>query len=209
MGQALLPLAMGGMAAGTGLSIGGQLSAGRAAAEEGKNAQRIANARAMIDLENSRLAMENARIARERAVAKAGILGEEGVKLKAKQKGIFAAGNIRLNVGAPVVVEAQTNADIAADMGYILDEGRQQTALYERQAGIYKYSAGIEKMIGANALQRGKAAKKQSKWGALATGLQGFGSLAMMGYMATPSTASTGAYTGKTWQAGAMSQGWL
>jgi hypothetical protein len=216
MGQALLPLAIGGMAVGTTMSISGQLAAGKEAEKEGKRAQQIANANALVDLENAKLAMQNAQYAREQAVAKTGIVSEEGIKLKAKQKGIFAAGNVKINVGAPVVVEAQTNADIAADMGYILEEGRQQTALYEREADIYKYQVGIERMTGEVLRKRGIAARKQSKWAALATGLQGFGSLAMMGYLATPSggattTTSPGVKTTSTYKSMSSSQktNWL
>ena len=176
MGQVLLPLAVGGMVTATAMSYLGQK-------QEGKTAQKIANARAMVDLEQSKLMMQNAAIAKERAIAEAGIRAEEGRKLKARQKVLYAAGGVKINVGAPLVIEAQTSADIATDIGYVLKEGEQQASLFRRRADIYTYQAGIERAMG-------KAMKKQSDWAAMAGLLQGGGSLAMMGYAALPSSTS-------------------
>ncbi|MDD5381864.1 MAG: hypothetical protein PHG53_09560 [Phycisphaerae bacterium] len=172
MGEALLPLAVGGMITGTAMSFIGQR-------QEGKEAQKIANARALIDLDNAKMAEENARIARERANEAALVQAEQGRRFKNTQKSIFAAGNIKLNIGTPLVVEAQTNAAIAKDIGFTLEEGETEANFYNRQAGAFRASADIERRMG-------KSARKNANWSSWASLMQGGGSLAMLGYSAMP-----------------------
>ena len=146
-------LALAGIAAGTALQVQGTL-------EEGKQAEEIAKARADIDI-------ANAEATRKASVEKAKIKGERGRKLIETQKSAAAAGGIRINVGSPLVIEAQTRADIAKDIGFSLETGR-----VEEQ--IFRSSAALE-------IAQGKALKKKSKFDALAQGLQGFGSVATLG----------------------------
>lgn len=125
-----------------GVKIGGALGRGRQAEE-------IAEQRAAIDA-------ANAVAARETVVERVRILAERGERLKARQKGQFISGGIRTNVGVPLLVEAQTRADIAKDIGFSLDVGRAE-------AGRFRSSAAIEKRIG-------KFKRKQSKWQAIGVG---------------------------------------
>lgn len=141
------------MAIGTGISMLGSL-------RQGREAEEIARERAAIDI-------ANADAARRRSVEEARIKKERGRRLIEEQKGAAAAGGIRLNVGAPLVIETQTRADIAKDMGYILERGREEE-------GYYRSRARWE-------LARGKAARKRSKWEAITRGLTGFGNIAYMG----------------------------
>lgn len=147
------PLALTGMAAGTGLGIAGTL-------EQGRQVEKIAKQRAAIDI-------ANAEAARRVSVEKAEIKRERGQRLLAQQKGAAAAGNIRLNVGVPLVIETQTRADIAEDIGFILERGTEEE-------GFYRSRAAVERATG-------KVAKRRSKWAAITQGLMGFGSIAMMG----------------------------
>jgi len=149
----ITPLVVGTMVAGTVMEMKGTL-------EEGKQAEKIAEQRAAIDI-------KSAEAARAASVEEAKIRKEQGRRLIERQKGIVAASGIRLGVGAPLVIEAQTKADIARDIGFILERGREE-------AGFYRSRAGIERATG-------KAARRRSKWEAISQGLTGFGSLAMMG----------------------------
>ncbi|KKM60798.1 hypothetical protein LCGC14_1538230, partial [marine sediment metagenome] len=83
-----------------------------------------------------------------------------------EQKSQAAAGGIRLNVGAPLVIEAETNAAITRDIGFALKRGRTESS-------AFRSSAALE-------IAGGKAAKKRSRQKAFAQGIQGFGSIAFM-----------------------------
>jgi hypothetical protein len=149
-----MPLMMGAMGIGTAMQVSGKLQAG-------KDAQKLANYRASLDL-------KAAQDVRRESEVESGILAEKRKKIIASQRAAFAAGNVRLDVGSPLVIESQTRADIAKDMGYILETGRNKSA-------AYMASAAYEKAAG-------KAARKQSVWDAIGTGISGFGSMAYMGY---------------------------
>lgn len=141
------------MAAGTGISMYGQI-------QQGKQAEQIANANATVEETNAQYAKQN-------AIEQAKIQAERGRRLVASQQAGYAAGGVKMNVGAPLVVEAQTQADLAKDVGFTLNQGEQAFNLGMSQAAITR-------QVGANA-------KNNSYWNAAATGLKGFGSIAMMG----------------------------
>jgi hypothetical protein len=145
---------MAAMAAGTTMSMVSQIQAG-------KQAQDIANANAKIQL-------QQAEAAKKAADEKARIQAERGRQLIERQKSLYAASNVKMNIGAPLVVEAQTQADLAKDIGYTLEQGRNEQSYLQSSAAISK--------------QEGKNIRQQSIWNATATGLSGFGSLAYMGY---------------------------
>lgn len=149
----MAPLAMAFMAAGTTMGVMSTL-------QEGKDVQKLANARALVDIENAKAVERRAREA-------ASIKAEQGRKFLASQKAAFAAGNVRVDIGSPLVIEAQTRADILKDMGYILEEGEMQKAAYLNQASYER--------------AYGKAKRRQSKWDAISSGLMGFGKLGMLG----------------------------
>jgi hypothetical protein len=150
----MAPAAIGLMAVGTGMGIMGSI-------QEGKTAQKIANARAAVD-------MMNAEQARVRSAEEATIFAEKGQRLLATQQSRAAASGIRIDVGSPLVVKAETQAAITRDKGFILQGGEAEyTSLMN--------SAKLEKAMG-------KAARKKSIWDAATTGVKGFGSMAYMGY---------------------------
>lgn len=115
----------------------------------GREAEDIAEQRAAIDI-------ANAEAVRRASVERAKILAERGERLKARQKAQFISGNIRTNVGVPLLVEAQTQRDIIADIGFDLETGRAET-------GRFLSSAAIERRIG-------KAKKKRSRFEAIGVG---------------------------------------
>lgn len=137
--------------------------------QAGKDAEEIAKARAAVDIENAE-AVDKA------ADEKAKIRRDKGRRLISEQKSQAAAGGIRLNVGSPLVIEAETNAAITRDIGFALKRGRAESA-------AFRSSAGIE-------IASGKAAKKRSRQKAFAQGIQGFGSIAFMA-ASVPGTTTT------------------
>lgn len=126
--------------------------------KQGKEAEKISKARAQIDL-------ENAEAVRRQSVEEARIEKEKGRRLLATQKVTAAAGGIRINVGAPLVIEAETQADIAKEVGFILERGRAGE-------GAFRSSAAIEIAVG-------KSLRRRSKFDAISQGLLGFGAIAM------------------------------
>lgn len=113
-----------------GVQAGGMLRRGR-------EAEAIAAQRAAID-------RANALAVRKASVERAKILRERGERLKARQTAQFISGQIRTNVGVPLLVEAQTRADITADIGFSLDVGRAESgrllssAAFEERIGKFK-----------------------------------------------------------------------
>lgn len=156
-----LAIAISAAVVGTGIQVAGTL-------EEGRQTAQIRQARAAIDI-------ENAEAVREAAVEEARIEREKGIRFKATQRAQAAAGGIRINVGAPLVIAAETEAVISKEIGFILQGGR-----VEEEA--FRESARIE-------IATGKAAKKQSRLSALSQGLLGITNIALLG--AKPSAAPT------------------
>lgn len=137
--------------------------------KQGKIAEQIGEQRAAID-------EQNAEAVREASVEKAKIQGERGRRIRAEQKGKAAASGIRINVGSPLVIEAETKANIAKDIGFGLERGRTE-------ADAFRSSAALERFAG-------KKARRQSKFSALAQGIQGAGSIAFLGSQLPGSTDS-------------------
>lgn len=143
-----------GVAAGTGMKVYGHIKEGQQAEDVGKTQADVYRM--------------NADYAKRNAIEQAKIEAERGRRVVAAQKAGFAASGVKSNIGVPLLVEAQTRADIAKDMTFTINRGEQEYSLYRSQADI------SEKV--------GKNAKRNSYWSAAASGLQGFGSLAYMGY---------------------------
>ena len=100
-------------------SIVGSLEAS-AILQTGRDAESIAAQRAAVDRANA----AQVRVAR---VERAKIMRERAEILKAKQTKAFISGGIKTNVGVPLLVAAQTDADVAADIGFNLESGRVET----------------------------------------------------------------------------------
>ena len=142
-----------------GMQVIGGLISYQGMKQQGKAAKKIGELRAQAK-EREALGV------RRETEDKARILERQTLQLIGQQKGGYAAGNVRLNVGAPLVVAAQTNADIQRDKGFMLETGREESAQL-RQEGAYERAYG-------------RYLKKQSKWAALA-GLFGTGYQVGMG----------------------------
>jgi hypothetical protein len=135
----------------------------QATRQEGRDAERIAERRAAVDI-------ASAEATRRSSVEEAKLRGERGRKLIEKQKSQAAAGNIRINVGAPLVIEEETQEDIATDIGFALERGRTESALF-------RSSAGLE-------IETGKSIKRQKKSSALAQGLAGAANIGFSAHQA-------------------------
>ena len=146
-------LAIGAMAAGTGMQVMGTL-------QQGKDAEKIAKQRAAIEI-------ANAEATRKASVTEAQIRAEQGRRLLATQKSQAAAGNVRINAGSPLVIAAETRELIARDIGYVLETGRVESDTLRANAALER--------------AQGKAIRKQSKYSALSQGLMGFGSMFSLG----------------------------
>ena len=140
-GLNLLELAKIGVA---GAQIGGAL-------RQGDEAERLAEERAAID-------RANAVATRRSSVERARILTEQGRRLRARQVSAAISGGIRSNVGVPLLIEAQTRADIAQDIGFSLETGRVTSARF-------RSSADVEERIG-------KFKKRRSRFDAIGVGAQ-------------------------------------
>jgi len=139
-----------------GASVFGTLSSAANQRRQGREAQKLANQRAAVDLADAEAVEKQTREAARLEL-------ERGRKLLKSQKAGFAAGNVRVDVGSPLVVAAQTRADIARDVGYIFERGTTQ-------ASRFRQSAKFERKYG-------KTLRTQAKWAAVSTLFQGFGSL--------------------------------
>ncbi len=128
--------------------------------EQGKQANKIAKQRAAVD-------EANAEAVRKRSVEEARVKAEKGRRLTASQKSAAAASGIRINVGSPLVIEAETKDIISKDIGFILESGRAESE-------AFRQSATIE-------LALGKQAKRKSRFDALTQGLFGFAKIAGAG----------------------------
>jgi len=149
-------LLMGAMATGGTMSILSTL-------QQGKDAQKIAN-------QNAANLIQQSEDVKKAADEKARIQEAKGIELKEKQKAAFAAGNIKMNVGSPLVIESQTDALIAEDKSYTLMQGRQQRDYLLSEASIQH--------------QMGSKSRKNAKNSAWTTGLMTGASMGFMGYSA-------------------------
>jgi len=131
--------------------------------QQGRETQQIANQRSAVDIANAK-AVERA------AAEEATVRREQTRKLIASQKSAAATGGIRLNVGVPLLVEAETRNMAAREITFLMNRAGAE-------AGSLRHSAALEKY-------GGKLANKQAKLSAITTAVSGITSLAFMGYEA-------------------------
>lgn len=117
--------------------------------QQGQEAEKLAKARAAASIEAANQAEAD-------AAEKAKIEEEKGIKLLKRQKILFSASGLRSNVGAPLVIAADTRRDIQLEKGFIMKRGR-------RTARNYRLDAAYEKAYG-------RAQKSASRWN-MVTGL--------------------------------------
>lgn len=142
-------LALAGLAVGTGLTVGSTL-------QEGRRAEDIAEQRAAVDL-------ADVQAVDEAAEDEARVTREKGRRLLATQQSVLAAGGIRLNVGLPLVIAAETEAEIAKEIGFGLETARAESAALRSRAGFE--------------IDIGRAAKRKSRFLALSQGLLGIANI--------------------------------
>ncbi len=124
-----------------------------------------ANAQEAADIQRQRAELDeaNAKAVRRTSVERALILQEQRDRLLATQTSAFISGGIRTNVGVPLLVEAETKADIAKDMGFILETGRVGSAQLR--------SSAVFKNVAAKRLEDiGKSRKRRSQLDAIGIG---------------------------------------
>ena len=124
-----------------------------------------ANAQEAADIQRQRAELDeaNAKAVRRTSVERALILQEQRDRLLATQTSAFISGGIRTNVGVPLLVEAETKADVAKDMGFILETGRVGSAQLRSSAGF--------KNVAAKRLEDiGKSRKRKSRLDAIGIG---------------------------------------
>jgi hypothetical protein len=158
-----LTIALGAAAAGTALQVASTL-------KEGKQAEKLAEQRAAIDL-------QNADQVRKQAVEAARIEADKGRKALATAKSTAAASGIRINIGSPLVIDTEIRNNIAKETGFILERGRAHELSFRDSAAIN--------------IAQGKNIRRNSKTSAIAQGLFGASSIAFMGMQ-------SGAFTGGT-----------
>lgn len=145
------------------VSAFGTIMQARSQREQGKDIEELSEERAAIDVANAE--------AVERQTREAVLLEQErGRKLLKTQKSQFAAANVRVDVGSPLVVAAATRANLLKDVGFIFERGGTEASRLRSQAGVE--------------LRVGETARKQSKWQSFATLGQGLGSLGLNLYQA-------------------------
>jgi len=187
----------------TAIVVGAAVTGGTMAAvssyRQGKEAKNLAETRAAIVEQNARrqkelaerraaIELENARRAKEEAAEEAQLEEEKGQKFLQRQKALFLASGVRIDVGAPLVIEAQTKRDLAMQKGFILEEGRdiadiyRMRAEYEREYGSAAMASGL--LEAAYERQSGRAAKRQSRWDMWSSILSTAGKAGSMGYRA-------------------------
>ena len=142
-----------------GASAFGTFSEMRAIERQGKHVEKLAEQRAAIDERNAEAVLKASE-------EQARITAERGQRFVEAQKSQAAVGGIRINVGVPLLIEAETKAIIAKEIGFGLKAG------VEEAIGL-RSSAAIERQIG-------KAARQKAKTEAIRRGLAGLGSIASM-----------------------------
>lgn len=146
------PFVLGAMIVGTVLQVQGTL-------QQGRDAQKIAEARAQIERDKAD-AIDEA--ADEEAVRG----GEKRQRAIAAIRSQIATGNVRLGGDLDLLLITAENAERTKQIGFKLKRSRELSA-------EARFAADLE-------IATGKALKKQSKFKALSQGILGFGSIAFM-----------------------------
>jgi len=151
MGFDLATMAMVAMGIGTAASTIGQIQAGQSQAE--------------WSAYNAEVSRQNALAAKQSAEYDATRTREEGAKLMARQRVLYAKSGVALE-GTPTDVILGTAEDVEMDAMAILRKGLIQSQQYESQATLSEMS--------------GAAAKTQGYYGAGSTLLTGIGNIAAL-----------------------------
>lgn len=152
------------LALGTGLTMAGQVQAGRYARAEAESAQDIANYNAAIQEQEARAIEQKTVFEQQRQV-------KEAERAKGRLRARLAASGARIDVGAPLLIAEEQAAELELESFLIGYEGRTAIQRARTQAQI---DLAQGKIFG----ERGKAARATSYIGAGRTLLTGFGEVA-------------------------------
>ncbi len=160
---ALAPLVIPALIAGTAVTAVSAIEQGRAAKTQARAQEAIAERNAM-------LAERQALSERQAATVEAKLFAKEGKRLLARQKAAFAVSGVQIGRGTPLSVIVETAAELKAEELTILREGAISASQRKSQAGIFR-------LQGKAAKQRGKAAGRAAVLSATGSILTGFGNV--------------------------------
>lgn len=136
--------------------------------QQGRAAREAGRAQEAIAARNAQLAERQAEAEQQAALEAAKIHEEEGKRLLARQRALFAVSGVEIGRGTPLSKVVGTAADLKAEELTILTEGAIVATQRRAQAGILR--AG-----GAAAKARGKAAGRAATLAATGSILTGIG----------------------------------
>lgn len=157
----MAPLAIPLIIAGTGIAAAGQIQAGRAAEAEAKSAQNIANYNAAVQEQQAKVARQKAGFEQRRQA-------KRGERVKSALRAQLGAAGAEIDVGAPLLLQAEQAAELELENLLIGYEG-------EITAGRAMSQATLDRLQGKLSRQRGKATQQASYFKAGSTLLTGFG----------------------------------
>lgn len=145
-------------ATGLGLQLAGQYKAGQAAEAQ-------AESEAAMREYNAQLAEREAAEAQEAAAYEERKFRKGGVRLKARQRALYAKAGVTPE-GSPLEVMEQTAVELEMDALMIRRGG---------QLGYQRYTAeaGLQRIAGRSALLRGRARRRAAQFGMAATAVGG------------------------------------
>lgn len=167
--------------AGPFISAGGSAMQGGDLKEIGQRNAQIERMKKEAALQNAKFAEQNAKLARQNAAERAKVQAEKGRRLMASQKAGFAAGGVRVDVGAPLVIESDTKELVSKDIATTMRAGSQQARMFLNQAANQRYQAEMFELSANIAEDYGSTMGNSSIWDAVGSGVQGLGSLATIG----------------------------
>jgi hypothetical protein len=146
---------------GTGLSAAASIQSGRQAAAQARSAQRVAKYNARIQEREAKAIEQKARFEQIQQAKRA-------ARIKSRLRAKLAGSGARMDVGAPLMLQAEQAAELELENLLIGYEGQvgEQRALSQ---------AELDRLQGKIYKQKGKAGRKAGYIGAGSTLLTGFG----------------------------------
>ena len=170
-------LALGIAIAGIATSTYGQVRAANAAKKEGEAAQRAAESAAQLSEYNAAVADVQARDARERGDIEANQFRQRTRALIGEQRVGFAAGNLDVNYGSAVDVQADATLLGELDALTARTNAAREAWGFSVEATDLRKQAEIQRKEGAYAAAAGRSRRTAGYIGAAGTLLTGGGSL--------------------------------
>lgn len=160
---AVAPYATTAMVVGLGLTVAGQVQAGRAAAAEAASAQALANYNAAVQEREARAIEQRTSIEQRRQA-------EEAARAMSRLRAGLGVARVIPTAGTPLQIQAKQASEFEIENLLIGYRGITKAARA-------RSAAEIERMGGRIAIQRGRARKRAAYIGAGKTLLTGFGEM--------------------------------